>query len=359
MNEGHLADCEALDAFLAQLTWVSGEFEAAPDGAPAAGLTGDLTQAAGARRAARPIRPAFLVHSLLGAGLRAVACERSPRCAGACARPGSCAYGLLMEPRPRPAAPEEERRAPLARVERVPSPVLVRAGWGRWRAEEPLRFQILLLGEAARHRGVVTEALRRALAGGTGSSRLAMRLLRAEWREGGFGKNGERGPTVLEGARGNDGGSSIPGSAPRTGVTLELLTPLRLLREKIELRRFDLPALARNLGFRLAAWGHHHQGLPWPATWRSVLDDAAQTRVAAADVRWVRFRRWSSRQRRAIPMGGLLGRVEIDGATPALVRLLRTAQVCGAGKGPSVGLGRIRLGLESAQPWSANAEIQC
>jgi hypothetical protein len=124
---------------------------------------------------------------------------------------------------------------------------------------------------------------------------------------------------------------------------LRLLTPLRLKRDGTYLHAFDLARVARDLSFRVAALGHHHGGLPWPAPWPEVMAEAAAARVEAARTRWAAAPRYSARQDRRIVLGGLLGDVLLAGAGASLERLLRAGAVLHAGKGTSLGLGHFAV----------------
>jgi hypothetical protein len=166
------------------------------------------------------------------------------------------------------------------------------------------------------------------------------------------------------------GSSSLPGlgEALRPGswpalvsMRLRLVSPLRLKRQGALVRRFDLPALARDLSLRLAALGYYHGGLPWPAPWSEALAQAERVPVRQDATRWVEGVRYSARQAREIVVGGLMGEVWIDSFGAELQQLLVVGSVIHAGKGTSMGLGQIEVELERGEelravsPWRASA----
>jgi len=314
------ADCDtersidriAFRTYLSRLRWTAGSFEVVPVVREHAG-PGESGQGS----AARPIRPGFLIHSLFGIGLRSVACLENPRCREACIHPKGCVYGRLLETHP------AQSGLPLAGVERAPVPFAIDAPWSMYEPGGPLRFRMVLLGDAGALRDTVTEALIAGFVDGMDESRCPVSLVPGAWRDGRLGAAAE-----------TSGGA----------FRMVLTSPLRLVRRKKELAEFDLGAVVRDLGFRLAVWGCHHQGLEWPAPWRFLQDEAAAVRVTAAQVRQVSFHRYSGRQERVIPMKSLLGTVDLEGVSPDLTLLLHAGEVCGLGKGPSIGLGRITLG---------------
>jgi hypothetical protein len=191
-------------------------------------------------------------------------------------------------------------------------------------------LRIHLLGRAALLRGAVADGLAKGFGGGVGSGRTPWETTLLSWQQW----QGDKHVAACAGVR----GSAAPGR-----FTLRLRSPLRLVRNKLELREFDLRSLVRDLAFRLAVWGHFHEGLEWPEPWSFVDDEAAAVRIDRSELRWQEVPRYSGRQRREIPQGGLIGFVELSDVSFHLRLLLEMAQACGAGKGVSSGLGRLRV----------------
>lgn len=297
---------ENFGAYLDLLRWAVIDVEAFP------------SEGGGAAPPSRPKnrreRPGFLVHSLLGPALREAACAVSPRCARPCAEPETCVYGRLFEPRPRATG------VPLGNADRVPSPVVVQAPWERWERSVPLAFRVVLLGEANAEAHIVGGALRSALARGVGGDRVRM------------------GATASIATR-------VGGEIGGGGRTLDLRfeTPLVLKRSGGDRRQFRLEDLVKDLSFRLSTWGCHLQGLPWQPRSTALFEEVAEATMVGSELRWERSRRFSSRQNREIALHGHLGDVRVEGAGPLLRRVLSFAEVCGAGKGTSVGHGVVRV----------------
>lgn len=322
---GVSADERSYAAYLTALSWGKLIVEAQP--LESGNWPGRAEELKVAARAGRPVRVGVLVHSLLGAGLRRVSCGDHEACGEACRKPGGCAYHALMGAGGVPGG------GMLAGVARVPSPCIVQADWDPvWRPGDPLRFALCLLGRAEDHARDVARALEVSFGAGVGSARVPMAMVRCLNSRGRL-----EGPEVT-----GSGGSDVA----RGIVRVELRTPLRLVRKKQPVRRFSLEDLVRDLNFRLAVWGSFHQGLPWAPRWALLAEDARAARVLADDTRWVSFVRYSGSQRRAIRLGGLLGSVTLAGVTPRLLALLRAAEVMGAGKGSTIGLGRVRVEVE-------------
>jgi hypothetical protein len=233
--------------------------------------------------------------------------------------PSECAYGLLLEPRP------GVSEHPLSGVARVPVPVAIDAHWSLCEWGTPLRFRVHLLGHAADHRRVVEDALIEGFVEGTADACPVSLAVRG-WSE----------------CQTRDVVSNVGAGTAIERLRISMLSPVRLLRQKKALDTFDLASVARDLMFRISVWGHYHEDLEWPQAWRFLQEDAAAVRIKDTDVCLVSFHRYSGRQDRVIPMKGLLGTVEIERVSPELALLLRFGEICGIGKGASIGLGRMQ-----------------
>jgi hypothetical protein len=276
--------------------------------------------------------PAFkgaLWHAVLGPALKSLVCTVPPGVCAGCHRRTECAYPRVME-----AESPVASGGPIGGGARVPGLLVLDAGpWQaqRLRSGERFTLGITAVGRDPALADVIAEALVRGAAGGLGRRRSRARLVATISRPG-------LQESVL-----------ASGVAPTATVRIRLLTPLRLKRGGAILRRLDLQALARDLCLRLAALGHYHGGLPWPAPWADAVEQAGSARVTSS-TRWVEAMRYSARQQREIVTGGLMGEVHIEGAGRDLRRLLAVGSVLHAGKGASMGLGELGVEPTPAMP---------
>lgn len=337
MTNSDDGDCQRTGfiRFVSRLSWVTGVFDASPfprtpePRPPALSPTGSTRPAEMCARP-RPFRPGFLVHSLLGKGVREIAREEEPPCAGPSESPGECLYARLFEPRP---AKRDSPGTPLGGVERLPGPVSVDAPWRLADERTGFRFRLNLLGRAALLRSAVSDGAARGFAGGVAATRSPWRLSVVCWQS-------HTGQDVV--ARVLRPGRTSLASGRKT-ITLHFRSPLRLVRNKVPLFEFDPSSLLRDIAFRLGVWGHYHQGLEWPEPWRFLAEDLAGVTVTRTELRWQGARRYSARQQREIPLGGLVGFVDLSDVSAPLRVLLHMAEITGAGKGTSSGLGRLQV----------------
>jgi hypothetical protein len=98
-----------------------------------------------------------------------------------------------------------------------------------------------------------------------------------------------------------------------------------MLRRTLELAHFHVPGA-------VVDWSFHR-----------LLAQANGVRVAASDLRWHDWQRYSNRQQRKMTLGGFVGTVHVEGDLAPFAALLRTAEIVHVGKGTTFGLGRLRL----------------
>ena len=215
----------------------------------------------------------------------------------------------------------------------------------RYAPGDPLAFDLLLFGQATDLAGWALLAVERMAEAGLGASRARFSLDRV------LARNPAGSWIVLRDA-GRWTGRDVPppSEPPRNGLPgdrllLRIQTPLRLpvrgnLAKGFSVRDLAFPMVRRIL--ELATF--HVPGSTPDWTFRPLLDHAGTVRIAASDLHWFDWERYSNRQERKVDMGGLLGSVELEGDLAPLAALLRTAEVVHVGKGATFGLGKVEVG---------------
>lgn len=90
-------------------------------------------------------------------------------------------------------------------------------------------------------------------------------------------------------------------------------TPLRLTSGGQLVHRVSFATLVRRLLERLSALSSAYAGGPLEVAFQDLLREAEGVEVVEDRTRWVDVMRYSGRQCRAMPMGGLVGRVSFAG----------------------------------------------
>lgn len=121
-------------------------------------------------------------------------------------------------------------------------------------------------------------------------------------------------------------------------------TPVRLRRQGKYINEMDCQFFLSTLVRRLEALNCMYDGgAPigkeiWEALNRQFADISFQ-----AEVRWLDFQRFSNRQKKKVPMGGIVGRVELTESPAEQIAWWRAAEIVHVGKGAAMGLGKVKI----------------
>ncbi|MCL4745051.1 MAG: CRISPR system precrRNA processing endoribonuclease RAMP protein Cas6 [Burkholderiaceae bacterium] len=276
------------------------------------------------------------LRGVFGHSLRNIGCAtRMVTCAG-CPLAADCAYNQLFE---------AEGTAGLRRkYSRLPNPFVIEPpGWGarRYEAGEKLRFGFVLLGDALRHLQLVVSGWRHAMLGSIGPDRGRARLARIrheqdpEWRS----------PDEFDRWRQPRGAIRLDnaGGAPDT-ATIAFDTPLRIKREGAVLGPEEITPrdLVAALVRRTADVLEFNAGIK-PMLNRNGSGDCTGGIEMIADLRWQDWHRYSNRQCREMPLGGVVGQARLGGRLQPIWPLLYLGQWLHLGGKTTFGLGRYTL----------------
>jgi CRISPR-associated endoribonuclease Cas6 len=196
-------------------------------------------------------------------------------------------------------------------------------GAGRLAPGDDLRFDLLLFGQAVDLQAYATVAIERMARGGLGTGRARFRLIQAE-------------PA--------DSGVLRTDPLPSGPLALRLLTPLRVKSRDHLNDRPTFRDLAFNMLRRVLEMAHFHvpgANIDW--SFRGLLESADAVRIVDSDLRWHDWERWSQRQQSSMKLGGLVGKLVLEGDLHPFTTLLRAAEIVHVGKGATFGLGKIAV----------------
>ncbi|RMD85162.1 MAG: CRISPR system precrRNA processing endoribonuclease RAMP protein Cas6 [Candidatus Dadabacteria bacterium] len=291
-----------------------------------------------------PGYPGSAWRGAFGRQLRRIACSMPGTDCKACPVATACAYPYLFETAP----PLQAARMRL--YQRVPVPYVLEPEETFLPADscekQYYELGLVLVGNANRNFPYVLEALRRAGTLGIGRNRVRL-FLQAVQCEQPCGSN-QWTSLDMEGVGEYDamaaaGPAEVP--APPAQFTLRLLTPLRLIREGrlAGPERFRLGDFLVALVRRVASCAYFHAGIALPGNgyFRELAENARALRGYEAKLRWRDWTRYSTRQRTAMQMGGLVGHVDVrDAGIKPFWPFLWIGQWLHAGRGTAMGLGR-------------------
>ncbi len=276
---------------------------------------------------------------IFGPALKRLVCISSDGDCPRCLVRNSCAFPYIFE-----TAPGEGEPAPASAVQAPHPYVLAPEPEWRPRTVRGETVEVTLLGHGVREWPYVLHALRQGAGRGLGVERISLRLAMAEQYDPAAGqwRRVLRGDGVMLAAP----GATPPVPPMPERFRLRLRTPLRVRRENdlVEPHRLSFDEFVASLLRRLALLSRFHTEAAWRLDHAGLRQLAAQARVAEQRLDWQDWARYSSRQQRRIPMGGVVGHylVESAGLGP-LWPLLWLGQWSHAGKGAVMGLGRYVL----------------
>jgi hypothetical protein len=220
-------------------------------------------------------------------------------------------------------------------------------------AAEPLALGMTLFGKAIGHLAHFIFALEKLGQRGLGGRRVRCALLSVDgWLEGRQWVLYSREDRTPRSADAFEKSMILPlrpaealreKSSPER-MTIELLTPLRIVYESRLASELPFQVLVRSLLRRIGHLSYFHcGGDPSRVGFREWIDLASSVETVDHDLKWFDWERYSSRQQTTMRMGGLLGKVTFEGNLAPFHPVLEAGQVVHAGKGTSFGLGRFRI----------------
>jgi hypothetical protein len=218
---------------------------------------------------------------------------------------------------------------------------------------EPIRVGLTLFGRALQYVPHFVFAFERLGMTGLGRNRIRCRLSQVEstldgvtWALYSAEDRALRGSEPFHASMVLSLGAPSPAeaSASTERVTLEFVTPARMVYQERLARTPEFHIVVRNLLRRVAHLSYFHcGGDPSVVAFREWIAGAAKVRLVSRDLRWYDWERFSGRQRTRMTLGGLVGRATFEGSLGRFLPLLRLGEITHVGKGTSFGLGQYRL----------------
>lgn len=253
-----------------------------------------------------------------------------------CALHASCPYCQLF------AAPPLSGHS-LQKFSHMPQPYVIEptvSGEQLLLAGQTFGFGLVLIGKALGMLPTVLQAWQRALRTGLGAGHTPCTLVEV------LGENGFQPLPVMDKQLSNLN-PQLPTSPALGGqATLHFHTPLRLQVQGKPVRSGQLSArdLLVALARRSQLLCDVHLGAGAPQLDFSTLStQAAAITLQGEDLRWFDWGRYSQRQQKEMQLGGLLGRVHLQGDLAPFAQLLHQGQWLHVGKNASFGLGGYTL----------------
>lgn len=285
----------------------------------------------------------------LGRALKVAAClggNPQGKPCDVCREPGRCAYGYLFE------TPLPQGAAALRGYSEVPHPLIIETADDRRTDIAPgdrLEGRFILIGRGLEYLAYVIAALKIACEDGLGKGRGRACLVEV-WAEHPYTAT----MTRLYSARNAPvawldeplTGQDITGQVarlPGDRLTVRFLTPTRLVHGSHMVERPEFHVLVRALLRRISSLAYFHCGQRWEIDFKAAIAAAEQVRLAACDIHWLDWERYSSRQQTRMKLGGLVGSATYEGDVRSFLPLVALGELVHVGKATSFGDGQYCL----------------
>lgn len=295
--------------------------------------------------------PPFAGSSLRGAfmsALKDISCMGdgpSAACKDRCQWPTTCSYGLLCETPAPPEAPGRLRSSQFA-----PHPyVITPFPGGFYMRGDLLRFSFRLWGQGPRHLPQVIKALENLESEGVGKGRRSLRLLRIidESSKKTIYADGCLNLTELQSQTLD---FNIKKEQAIPSLRISFLTPLQLQWRGKLLKQLDFGELIYAAADRLWVIAHGNHAPQLAPDARALAQTARQAKIELIDDQsaYMSFSRFSHRQHQRHELGGIAGSMVCTDELNEFLPLLEAATFH-LGKGTSLGLGAIKLEIQTSQ----------
>ncbi len=289
--------------------------------------------------------PGTAFRSVFGLALKRVSCAHIHAPCQECAHDPGCLYGLAFES-PRQSVGQTKGSS------HAPHPIVIRVLTGdAHRLPKGFLFQIeiLALGPLRDQTETLIESVTEVGRLGIGKKRgkfvvASVQVVDADRSQLAAAQHGEglqlshledRAPLSKE-PKHNLGSVGVRFTSPtrivRHGAICSHLTFQTLLRAI--LRRYHELCLA-----------YGNTKLSWPT--KEILGEADKVAMVTSRLRFIERERWSSRQKRTMPISGVQGLVVYSGPIAPFIGLLRVGEILHVGKGTILGQGRYNLEYRS------------
>jgi hypothetical protein len=284
--------------------------------------------------------PYFLGSSwrgLIGWELQRLVCpfSKRPECKGCIIR-DHCPYFQLFED-----------QSPVSGIQEMPRGYIFSPTTGKDATEQLL--EITLIGRCIRYFPAILKAIESGRTSGIGSSRIPYEI-RALHRVLPDGR-------LQDVPMAPDDWVAIDTEVPLAewlkpypiingSIAFTLATPVRLRKQGKYLGRMEWPYFFATIARRLEALNclFADGQVMGKDRYINLMDIFSKLNSIQENLSWLDYSRYSNRQHKKVPMGGLVGSAVFDASDSWIIPWLQAASLVHVGKGASMGLGKVIMG---------------
>ena len=126
-------------------------------------------------------------------------------------------------------------------------------------------------------------------------------------------------------------------------VKINLISPLSIRKNGKELFRIDVVSFIMTMLRRIGNLCYFHQGIEIEIDYKALKKKAAGLELIEDNTYPVNRNRFSTRQKRSISMGGLLGNFVVMGDLSGIINYLKLGEIIHVGRGTTFGQGKFKM----------------
>ncbi len=134
---------------------------------------------------------------------------------------------------------------------------------------------------------------------------------------------------------------------PVSNMSITFEKPTRVKDKNRLTKDLSFQLFMKNLLRRLSILAFVCRGEPWELDYHDILKQASEVQRKSSHLYWYDWKRYSSRQKESMKLGGFLGTVDFKGDLANFLPFLRLGEYLHLGKACTFGLGKYRIMAES------------
>lgn len=280
------------------------------------------------------------VRGAFGYNLRQIACSDSTKECSGCGQRNSCIYAYIFET-PIPANKQK------ISAEKAPHPFVLETGLIASKAYKPggiWTFNLTLFGRGIDLLPVFIYAF--AQMGQRGLGRTGGKFNLVEVRDyytGNIVSDGKQQIVAANLQRINLGGAGDQSHNGSGKLLMKLLSPLRIVNKGAIIRRPSFEVIIRSILRRYSSLEYFHDHRETSFNYAELIKKAASVLMTDEQLKWCDYTRYSTRQKKAVPMGGIMGEITYERGWQEFFPLLKAAELMHIGKNCTFGLGQVEF----------------
>lgn len=284
-----------------------------------------------------PLYKGSVLRGAFGSAFRKTVCSQVNKDCSDCFLSQHCVYAYVFET---PLPPESKI---MRRYENVPHPFVIEPPIDdkiKYNKNTSLKFNLTLIGKAIDYLPYFIYSFDEMGQRGLGKARAKLHLESIKQKRA----------IIYDGKtktlKNKTISAKIPFSIPQSkikSVKLTFLTPTRIVHQGEALKNPAFSKIIPNLLRRIFLLAYFHCNEKLPIDFNELINKAQKIKTRLNFFEYHRWNRYSSRQKREIPMEGFVGEVIYEGNLNPFYPYLKAGKVLHIGKGTAFGMGKYKM----------------